>query len=52
MLEIGGFRFSFYIPIDKPTVMDLIFVVNEANAAFFKRRERNSLVHSQNHLVQ
>ena len=25
MLEIGGFRFSFDIPIDKPTVMDSSF---------------------------
>ena len=27
MLEIGGFRFSFYIPIDKPTVMDTALLV-------------------------
>ena len=44
MLEIDGFRFSFYIAIDKPTVFDLIFVVNEADAAFFQRRECNRLI--------
>ena len=51
-LEIGGFRFSFDIPIDKPTVMDLIFVVNKADTAFFKCRKYNRFVYSLNQLAR
>ena len=38
MLEIGGFRFSFDIPIDKPTVMDSSFSAVQGGTCYQTQR--------------